>query len=113
MGLDSECDLLIDSAEAGNEGAAAEIHALLADLLSEHLGASVDTVEARLAAKGSLIATIDSFAGSQGRGLVLFRPEEPGPAERAFAESQIVDPESAGEAFEPIARPGLLARLRA
>lgn len=113
MGLDSECDLLIDAAEPGNQGARPEIGALLADLLSEHLGASVDTVQARLAKKGSLIATIDSFANSRGRGLVLFRPDEPGPAERALAESQVVDPESAGEAFEPIARPGLLARLRA
>ena len=34
-------------------------------------------------------------------------------AERKLAESQALDPESAGETFEPLARPGLLARLRA
>ena len=35
------------------------------------------------------------------------------PPERKLAESQALDPESAGETFEPLARPGLLARLRA
>jgi hypothetical protein len=30
---------------------------------------------------------------------------------KALAESEALDPESAGEQFEPLARPGLMARL--
>jgi phospholipase D1/2 len=113
MGLDSECDLLIDAGLPGTEDSLDVIARLRADLLSEHLGRSVDTIDAKLAQTGSLIRTIEAFAGSQGRGLVTFVPEKPGASERKLAESQALDPESAGEDFEPMARPGLLARLRA
>jgi phosphatidylserine/phosphatidylglycerophosphate/cardiolipin synthase-like enzyme len=113
MGLDSECDLLIDADLPGNEGAGETIAGLRADLLAEHLGVSVDTIDAKLAQTGSLIRTIEAFSGSQGRGLVQYIPDKPTTAERALAESQALDPESAGDTFEPLARPGLLARLRA
>ena len=113
MGLDSECDLLIDAGVPGNEGASETIAGLRADLLAEHLGVSVDTIDARMAETGSLIRTIESFSSSQGRGLVPYIPDKPTAAERALAESEALDPESAGETFEPLARPGLLARLRA
>ena len=113
MGLDSECDLLIDGNWPGNESAKGTIANLRADLLAEHLGVSVDTIDAKLAETGSLIRTIEAFSGSQGRGLVNYIPPEPTAAEKALAESQALDPESAGETFEPMARPGLLARLRA
>jgi phospholipase D1/2 len=111
MGLDSECDLLIDTGLPGNQMASDVIGALRSDLLAEHLGVSVDTIDGKFAETGSLIRTIESFAGSKGRGLVVFDPQKPNAAERALAESQALDPESAGEAFEPMARPGLLARL--
>jgi phosphatidylserine/phosphatidylglycerophosphate/cardiolipin synthase-like enzyme len=113
MGLDSECDLLIDADFETNKGAEKTIAALRADLLAEHLGVSVDTIDAKLAETGSLIRTIEAFSGSQGRGLVQYIPDKPTAAERKLAESQALDPESAGETFEPLARPGLLARLRA
>jgi hypothetical protein len=60
-----------------------------------------------------LIRTIEAFSGSRGRGLVVFVPEKPDGVGKALAESEALDPESAGEEFEPMARPGLLARLRA
>ena len=113
MGLDSECDLLIDGNLPGNAGAEGTIASLRADLLAEHLGVSVDTIDAKLAETGSLIRTVEAFSGNQGRGLVPYIPPEPTAAEKALAESQALDPESAGETFEPMARPGLLARLHA
>ena len=113
MGFDSECDLLIDADVPANSGSGKTIAMLRSDLLAEHLGVSVDTIAARFAETGSLIRTIESFSGSQGRGLVQFIPEKPNAAEKALAESQALDPESADKAFEPLARPGLLARLRA
>ena len=112
LGFDSECDLLVDASLKANAGAGDAIADLRTDLLAEHLGASVDTVAKRMAKHGSLIAAIESFSGSQGRGLVPFVPEEPNAVERALAQSEALDPESAGAKFEPMARPGLLAGLR-
>ena len=112
MGLDSECDLLIDSATADSGSIGEGIAARRVDLLCEHLGLSVDTFAAKFAETGSLIHTIEAFSGGEGRGLVPFIPERPNAVERALAESQALDPESAGEQFEPMARPGLLSRLR-
>jgi phosphatidylserine/phosphatidylglycerophosphate/cardiolipin synthase-like enzyme len=111
LGFDSECDLLIDAARPGNEGAGEAIRERRADLLAEHLGVSVDRIEAALADKGSLIQMIESFGSSRGRGLVPFTAKPPNIIERALVESEVMDPESAGEENEPIARPGLLAGL--
>ena len=86
---------------------------LRADLMAEHLGCSVDTIDAKFAETGSLIRTIESFSSSTGRGLVVFVPEEPDALGKTLAENEALDPESAGEQFEPMARPGLLARLSA
>ena len=113
MGLDSECDLLIDAALPGNAGAEETIAMLRADLMAEHLGCSVDTIDAKFAETGSLIRTIESFSSSKGRGLVVFVPDKPDALGKTLAENEALDPESAGEQFEPMARPGLLARLSA
>lgn len=113
MGLDSECDLMVDASLPGNAGVEDRIAMLRADLMAEHLGCSVDTVDAKFAETASLIRTIESFSSSEGRGLVVFVPETPDALGQTLAESQTLDPESAGEQFEPMARPGLLARLSA
>jgi len=110
MGLDSECDLMIDGrVEAG--GARARIAAIRAGLLAEHLGVKAAEVEAKLAESGSLIAAVEALRGG-GRSLVPFEPPEPNALEAAIADSEALDPESAGDAFEPLARPGLLSGLR-
>ena len=111
LGFDSECDLMIDAEQPGNDGAADAIAGLRCELLSEHLGVSVDTVAARVAESGSLVEAIDSFAGGTGRRLVPFVAEKPNVLERALVETEALDPESAGDPLEPIARPGLLAGL--
>lgn len=112
MGLDSECDLTIDEHLSENSGAGEAIGMLRSDLLAEHLGVSVDTVQAKFSETGSLIRTIEAFSRGRGRGLIPFVPEKPRAAERALAKTEALDPESTGEPFEPIARPGLLAGLR-
>ncbi|HYN47144.1 MAG TPA: phospholipase D-like domain-containing protein [Allosphingosinicella sp.] len=112
MGLDSECDLLIDGRLECNAGAKERIAAIRADLLAEHLGVASGAVEAKLAATGSLIAAIEALRGA-GRTLVPFVPDEPGAIEAAIADSEALDPEGAGDDFEPLARPGLFAGLRA
>ena len=112
LGFDSECDLLVDATLDANAGADDAIADLRTDLLAEHLGATVDSVAQRMAKHGSLIAAIESFAGSEGRRLVPFVPEDHNAVEKALAQSEALDPESAGTDFEPMARPGLLAGLR-
>jgi phospholipase D1/2 len=110
MGLDSECDLVIDAGDPANEGAAARIAAIRSDLLAEHLGVAVDAVDQALARTGSLIGAVESLRG-EGRSLNAFTPPPINAIERRLAESEVFDPEGAEGLFEPAARPGLMARL--
>jgi phospholipase D1/2 len=111
MGLDSECDLLIDCGRSANAGASGTIGAILGDLIAEHLGIAADDVRKHLEASASLIRTIEELRG-HGRTLVPLHIEEPNALEAAIAEREALDPERPGEYFEPIARRGLLRRLR-
>ncbi len=62
MGLDTECDLAIEASGQAHIGKA--IAAFRDRLLGEHLGVEPDEIAMRLAQKGSLIRTIESFRGS-------------------------------------------------
>jgi phosphatidylserine/phosphatidylglycerophosphate/cardiolipin synthase-like enzyme len=109
MGLDSECDLLID----GRDDAVARqrIAQIRTDLLAEHFGVEPDRVARCFDETRSLIACIEAMRGD-GRTLVPLDPEEPSEAEKKLARSELLDPEAADELFEKRARPGLLSRLR-
>jgi phospholipase D1/2 len=111
MGLDSECDAMIDARLAGNEGAGRIIARLRSDLLAEHLGADPAEVAAACAQTGSLIAAIERLRG-QDRTLLPFRPPEFGAALTAVAKSELLDPEGPDQPFEPLAGNRLLARFR-
>lgn len=109
MGLDSECDLMID---AGNDAAARRtIAAIRSDLLAEHLGASPEAVARCFAEAGSLVGCIEAMRGS-GRTLVPLEPDEPAGPMKEMARRELLDPEAARDGFERRARPGLLRRLR-
>ena len=116
MGLDSECDVTIDARRPANEGCRLQIAALRADLMAEHLGVDPADVGRLFAETGSLIATIDRLRGD-GRSLCLYNPPNFGAGAKAVAKSEVADPESAGEPFEPFARRrlfrGFLQRVRA
>jgi phosphatidylserine/phosphatidylglycerophosphate/cardiolipin synthase-like enzyme len=109
MGLDSECDLLIDARK--KPSAKAAIRQIRADLLGEHLGRDPEECGRTCEEAGSLIAAIEKLRGS-GRTLVPFEPPKPGKLQEAMAESELLDPEGPDELFERKARPGLLSRLR-
>lgn len=111
LGLDSECDLTIDTALEANRNCGGMIGNLLHDLLAEHLGTEPANIDAEIGRKKSYIAMIDGLCG-QGRSLIPLRPDPPSEAEQKLAESELLDPESAGEDFEPMARPGLLKGMR-
>jgi phosphatidylserine/phosphatidylglycerophosphate/cardiolipin synthase-like enzyme len=110
MGLDSECDLLIDG--RNDEAVRRRIEGVRADLLSEHLDVEQAEIARTCEDTGSLIASIEKLRG-KGRTLEPFDPPEPGKLKGALARSELLDPEAAEELFEPRARPGLLRRFGA
>jgi phospholipase D1/2 len=111
MGLDSECDLMIDARLPGNEPASATITRLRADLMAEHLGVDPAEVAATCEKTGSLIATIERLRG-EGRTLVPYQIPEFAAPLKAMAKSEVLDPESACQPFEPLAHHRLLRGFR-
>ena len=111
MGLDSECDVMIDARLPANEAAVATIRRLRADLIAEHLGADPAEVAASCEKTGSLIATIERLRG-EGRTLLPYRIPEFSAPFKAVAKSEVLDPESAGDPFEPRAHHRLLSGFR-
>ena len=108
MGLDSECDLLIDGRE--KKDVRDTIARLRCGLVGEHLGVEPGRVAACLKETGSLIATIERLRGS-GRTLVPFEPDKPNGLEKVLSASELFDPEAPNELAEPRVRPGLLSEL--
>jgi phosphatidylserine/phosphatidylglycerophosphate/cardiolipin synthase-like enzyme len=106
MGLDSECDLLIDGVSSRETQRA--IARVRTDLLAEHLCKEPDEVDQCFRETGSLIGCIEALR-SEGRTLLRFEPEEPNKLKKEMAKSELLDPEGPDELFEPRARPGLLS----
>lgn len=110
MGLDSECDLMIDAARPGNAHAAAPIERLRIALLAEHSGLSCEAVASELARHGSMIELLDA-APRVGKHVVPFGLRPLTDAEKAVADNALLDPERPEELFEPFsARRGLFRR---
>jgi phospholipase D1/2 len=109
MGLDSECDLLVDG--RARKEVQDEIARIRCDLLAEHLGLEAGEVARCFEETGSLIACVERLCGSGGRTLVPVKLKS-SEAGKALADSELLDPEGSKELFEPRARPGLLSRLR-
>lgn len=109
MGLDSECDVFIDTARPANAGAGPEITRLRLRLLAEHTGLTEETVATGIERHGSMAAMIDamSVTGKRLQPLPLKHLSE---TERALGKSGLLDPERPGEMFEPIERRGLFRR---
>jgi phospholipase D1/2 len=108
MGLDSECDLLIDARE--RKAAQAAIAGIRAELLAEHLGVTPAAFAGAFREFGSLIGAIEALRGT-GRTLWPLEPARPGRLRSNISVSEVLDPEAPDELFEPRARPGLLSRF--
>ncbi|MBP2547595.1 phospholipase D1/2 [Neorhizobium galegae] len=94
MGYDTECDILVEAAEGGT----ADSRTILArrnDLLAEHLGETLKTVEETLKLHGgSVVKTIEALNTPEGaRGLRPVEEREMGMDDEWVAESDLVDPE--------------------
>lgn len=112
LGLDSECDVLIET-EPGDSGEAARVRAIRDGLIAEHLDLPLETVAAEIAARGSMIAAIEALRG-EGKTLRPFEPKNLSDIEKWLADNKVLDPESPSEMFEATARRrGLVGRLRA
>jgi phospholipase D1/2 len=90
MGLDTECDLAI---EAGGDGRVAEgIAAFRNRLLGEHLGTAPARVAQELAARGSLLRTVEALRGGP-RTLHPVHFDTPDDAAELVPYVMLVDPE--------------------
>jgi phosphatidylserine/phosphatidylglycerophosphate/cardiolipin synthase-like enzyme len=106
MGLDSECDVTIDTALPANRGVEPTIRRLRESLIAEHLDADPEEVVRRFDATGSLIETIEALRGN-GRSLELLDLVPPGPLDEFIADNELLDPTSPDAMFEGIAERGL------
>jgi len=111
MRLDTECDVTIDAAHPGNEGAAGEIRSLRDSLLAEHLGVPADKIAAAIGTKGSLIEAVEALRG-EGRSLRPYEIPDLQEVEKWLADNQVLDPEGAEDVFEAMSNGGLLRGLR-
>ncbi len=111
LGLDSECDIVLDCALPANVAARPEITVLRLRLLGEHLGVEPTVVEQKCRQTGSLIDAIEALRGS-GKTLELLDLEKPGAFEKAIAENELLDPEHADGFLEPLSERGLRKRWR-
>ena len=110
MGLDSECDVFIDSTRKGNAHAADAIAALRHSLLGEHCGIDENEVGELLSRHGSMAALIDHSQGEDGRNLRRYHPPELNDVQKGLAESALLDPEDPDDMFEPFAKGGLFRK---
>lgn len=112
MGLDSECDLVIEA--RGDPRVQAAIARLRARLLGEHLGASPAAVAAAEERSGGLVAAIEALRGGE-RTLTPFVPRCSPSLDAVVPRSAIVDPEepiAAEQAVEELFRHGVEPSVR-
>lgn len=106
LGLDSECDIIIDCALDANKGTESVISDLRTRLLAEHLGVDVEIFDKAFKKKGSLIDAIEALRGD-GRSLDLLDLTKPGPLDEFIADNELMDPETADGFLEPLGQRGL------
>ena len=118
LGLDSECDVFIDSSREGNGHAAEEIARLRLSLLAEHCGLEEEAMPELLEKHGSMAGLIEASDSGE-RKLKRYVPPELEDLQEKLAGSQLLDPEAPETMFEPFAEGGLfrkgsrLGRIRA
>jgi len=100
LGLDTECDLLLEASSDEHRGA---IRRFRDGLLAEHLGVEPDAVAERVEAEGGLVAALDALAGGD-RTLEPISDEIEPWIDDLVPEESVVDPESPIDADEFSAR---------
>jgi phosphatidylserine/phosphatidylglycerophosphate/cardiolipin synthase-like enzyme len=109
LGLDSECDVVIDAALDANRDTPAAIAEVRTRLMAEHLDVTLEVMAERFEQEGSLIAAIEALSGS-GKTLDPLDLVPPGPLDAFIAENELLDPESPDAIFESMSKRGLRKR---
>lgn len=109
MGLDSECDVFLDTRRAANRDIGPAITRLRHSLLAEHCGMEIDEIAEALDREGSMHKLLDRLPQS-GRRLERYHPMELTEVEKTLADRELLDPERPEERFEPISKRGLFRR---
>jgi phosphatidylserine/phosphatidylglycerophosphate/cardiolipin synthase-like enzyme len=90
MGFDSECDVAIDA--GSKTPIRRQITCVRNDLVSEHLGVSVDELDAEVRRSGSLLAAIEALRG-EGKTLRRFTEDAVSDEASPLAENDLMDPD--------------------
>jgi phosphatidylserine/phosphatidylglycerophosphate/cardiolipin synthase-like enzyme len=106
QGLDSECDVIVDTALPANGGAGEAVAALRHRLLAEHLGCSPEQFAEAERQGESMVSAIEALRG-KGKTLELLEMEDIGAADEFIASNELLDPESPDAMLDPIAKRGL------
>lgn len=111
LGLDSECDVVIDAALQENRDTPPEIARLRTRLIAEHLDVEPEAFARAFREHGSLVEAIEALRGD-GKTLELLDLIKPGPLDRFIADNELLDPESADGFLDPIGERGLRKHWR-
>lgn len=111
LGLDSECDVVIDAALEQNSGTPEAIARLRTRLIAEHLAVESEVFAREFEKRGSLVDAIEALRGD-GKTLELLDLVKSGPLDRFIADNELLDPESADGFLDPIASRGLRRHWR-
>ncbi|MGE0773711.1 MAG: phospholipase D-like domain-containing protein [Sphingomonadaceae bacterium] len=107
LGLDSECDVMIDAALDANGHTPPAITAIRTRLMAEHLDVSPEHFAEIVAQHGgSLIDAIETLRG-EGKTLDPLDLVPPGPLDEFIADNELLDPESPDAFLEPMSKRGL------
>ena len=112
LGLDSECDAVLDATRPHNSGRGLEdrIQAIRISLLAEHCGASEPVMEAALLEHGNMQKAIAALASAGRRRLEPYVPPSKTEFEEWLAESAMLDPVEPSGILRPFARGGLFGK---
>lgn len=111
LGLDTECDICIDTALPANDGRQAMIVRIRNDLIAEHLDLPVERVASVIAERG-LVAGIEEMRQKPGRTLRPYVTPDLNDVQAWLADHEVLDPESPDEMFEAVSERGLFRRMK-
>jgi phosphatidylserine/phosphatidylglycerophosphate/cardiolipin synthase-like enzyme len=94
MGFDSECDVAIetDSKNSEHDDVCRQIACVRSQLVSEHLGVSIDEFEKAMLRSGSFLKAVDTLRG-QGKTLRPFTERTVSDEASPLAENDLMDPD--------------------
>lgn len=110
MGLDTECDLVIDAGDDKDSSVREQIIRIRNELLAEHLNSSEKEIAKKFDRTGSLIETIQ-LSRKPGRTLRDYQVPDLDATEKWLADNEILDPESPDEMFEGMTSRGWFKHL--